>query len=84
MYKAKECTFLYQSHLPICQKPGCIKDLICPLLDSEADKPNRLSLQSVPTRRICKMSLVTFNIKISYKNISHSTAVLLYKLRRPI
>jgi len=74
----------YQIDLPVCQKPGCIKDLQSLLLDSETDKPTRLSLQAVPMRRTCKMSFITFHIKIRYKNISHSTAVLVYQVRRPI
>jgi hypothetical protein len=84
VYEAKGYTFLYQSALPICLNPGCVNELESPLLDSETEKPTRLSLQSILKRRICKMSLVKFHIKISYNNISLSTAVLVYQVRRPI
>ena len=84
LHKANECTFLYQRNLTIYQNPGCIKDVGSPLLDSEADKATRLWLQAAPTRRTCKMSLITVHIEISCNNNSHSIAVLVCQIRRPI
>ena len=43
----------------------------------KADKPHRLSLQSVPKRGTYNMFLVTFHIKICYNSTSHGIAILI-------